>query len=232
MSRRTLACTAALAVSFGTITPALTWALPASAQTATDVPAAAVTRSSSEPELTSRSVLPAATYTPASETSGHWVEGNAQIPAPFKGQPVQGFSGTHRLGDGSYLVMSDNGFGNQKNSADALLAVHRIRPATGKDGKPGETSFINTVFTLSDPNNLIPWRIWRDGGCKATPAAELPKGYTCPTADRQLTGTDFDSRACRWPPTAPSGSARSSARSCCTPTPRVACSRRPCPLRV
>ena len=192
MSRRTLACTAALAVSFGTITPALTWALPASAQTATDVPAAAVTRSSSEPELTSRSVLPAATYTPASETSGHWVEGNAQIPAPFKGQPVQGFSGTHRLGDGSYLVMSDNGFGNQKNSADALLAVHRIRPATGKDGKPGETSFINTVFTLSDPNNLIPWRIWRDGGCKATPAAELPKGYTCPTADRQLTGTDFD----------------------------------------
>lgn len=143
-----------------------------------------------EPILTQRSVLPADTYTPASETSGHWTEGNAEIPAPYPGQPVQGFSATHRLGDGSYLVMSDNGFGNKKNSADALLAVHRIRPAAGSDGKPGATDYINTAFTLSDPNHLIPWRIWRDGGCGA--AAELPQDYACPATDRALTGADFD----------------------------------------
>ncbi len=176
MSRRTLACAAAFALTIGAAAPTF----------------AATT---DEPVLKARSILPAATYTPASEPSGHWTEGNAQIPAPYKGQPVQGFSATHALGDGSYLVMSDNGFGNKKNSADALLGVHRIRPATAPSnpvGKPGETSFINTVFTLSDPNNLVPWRIWRDGGCAATPAAELPRGYTCPTPDRALTGADFD----------------------------------------
>ncbi|MDO5697070.1 MAG: esterase-like activity of phytase family protein [Dermatophilus congolensis] len=179
MPRRTLACAAALALSFGAFTPALASAAPAG-------------KGAGEPVLTSRSILPAETYTPASEKSGYWTEGNEQIQAPYKGQPVQGFSATHRLADGSYLVMSDNGFGNKKNSADALLAVHRIRPTAGADGKPGATKFINTVFTLSDPDNLVPWQIWRDGICESTPAADLPKGYTCPTTDRLLTGADFD----------------------------------------
>ena len=34
----------------------------------------------------------------------------------------------HRNADGSYLVMSDNGFGAKANSPDFELRVHRIVP--------------------------------------------------------------------------------------------------------
>ncbi|GAB47311.1 esterase-like activity of phytase family protein, partial [Mobilicoccus pelagius] len=167
----------------------------AAATTGTTLLPAAATPSpapapASRATLAAYSVLPADTFPPGSETSGHFLTGDAAAKAPFTGQPVQGFSATHRLGDGSYLVMSDNGFGAKANSPDALLSVHRIRPGAAKDGKPGATSYLNTVFTLSDPHGYVPWRLWRDGGCEA--AATLPKGYTCPTADRKLTGADFD----------------------------------------
>ncbi|PRY52951.1 hypothetical protein BCF74_12922 [Knoellia remsis] len=132
------------------------------------------------------SQLPAKTYVPGSETSGHWTTGNAAVPAPYPGQPVQGFSGTHRNADGSYLVLSDNGFGAKTNSADFLLAMHRIRPNT----QTGDTAYEKTLFTFTDPQRLIPWTTWRDGGCAA--ASSLPAGYTCPAPDRQLTGWDFD----------------------------------------
>lgn len=132
------------------------------------------------------SVLPTKTYVPGSEASGHWATGNAAVPAPFPGQPVQGFSGTHRNRDGSYLVLSDNGFGAKANSQDALLAIHRIRPNTRTE----RTAYETTLFTFSDPKRLIPWKTWRDGGCAAE--AALPKGYACPTPDRKLTGWDFD----------------------------------------
>ncbi|MTB71747.1 hypothetical protein GGG17_07135 [Arsenicicoccus sp. MKL-02] len=137
-------------------------------------------------QLTGWSVLPTETYVPGSEPSGRWVTGNAAVPAPFKGQPVQGFSATHRSTDGSYLVMSDNGFGTKANSADALLAVHRIKP----DTRTGRTRYLGTPMQLSDPGRLVPWPIWRDGACLA--ATSLPQGYTCPTPDRRLTGWDFD----------------------------------------
>ncbi|WP_353951370.1 esterase-like activity of phytase family protein [Knoellia sp. S7-12] len=132
------------------------------------------------------SVLPTQTYVPGSEPSGHWTTGNAAVPSPYPGQPVQGFSGTHRNADGSYLVLSDNGFGAKTNSQDALLALHRIRPNT----KTGATAYETTLFTFSDPKRLIPWQTWRDGGCAA--AASLPAGYSCSTPDRKLTGWDFD----------------------------------------
>ena len=149
--------------------------------------AAAASNAPEAPTLASRSILPAKTYVPGSEPSGYWTTGNAAVPAPYPGQPVQGFSATHKLGDSSYLVMSDNGFGSKANSADFLLAVHRIRPNAPK---AGQTDYINTVFTLSDPKRLVPWPIWRDGGCQA--AEKLPAGYACPLKDRKLTGADFD----------------------------------------
>ncbi|WP_226344092.1 hypothetical protein [Agilicoccus flavus] len=172
--------------------------------------------------------LPAETFTPGSEPSGHFLTGPSAAKRPFPGQPVQGFSATHRLGDDSYLVMGDNGFGAKANSQDADLAVHRIRPGRGTedtDGTPGTTTYINTMFTLSDPNGLVPWRIWRDGGCGAE--ARLPAGYTCPKPDRKLTGWDFDVESMQVARTARSGSARSSAPTSCTPTSRAACSPRP-----
>jgi len=149
--------------------------------------------SSADPDgasLSAWSVLPATTYVPGSETSGHWTTGNAAVPAPYPGQPVQGFSGTHALGDGSFLVLSDNGFGAKANSADFLLAVHQISPETDDVDGSGETSYDKTVLTFSDPHRLIPWATWRDGGCAA--AGTQPNGYTCPTPDRRLTGWDFD----------------------------------------
>jgi len=132
------------------------------------------------------SMLPAETYVPDSAPSGHWTTGNAAVTAPYPGQPVQGFSGTHALADGSYLVMSDNGFGAKANSADFELAVHRIRPDSGT----GTTAYEGLAFNLTDPDRHIPWPIWRDGGC--TSAASLPAEYRCPAGDRILTGWDFD----------------------------------------
>ncbi len=142
--------------------------------------------------LLARSILPAATYVADSERSGHWTEGVPALRPPYPGQPVQGFSATHRLADGSYLVMSDNGFGAKANSADALLAVHRVLPdlAAARSGKVGRTTYLGTPVELADPDKRIPWPIWRDGGCTA--AKDLPRGYACPKPDRRLTGWDFD----------------------------------------
>lgn len=139
-----------------------------------------------KPTLIGRSVLATETYVPGSEPSGYFAKGSTAVAAPFKAQPVQGFSGTHRFVDGSYLVLSDNGYGAKQNSQDYLLSVHHIKPNT----KTGQTAYLGTPVKFSDPNNLITWPIWRDGGCGA--AAELPEGYNCPTSDRQLTGWDFD----------------------------------------
>jgi hypothetical protein len=50
------------------------------------------------------------------------------VSTPFKGQPLQGFSGIKAVEDGSFWVMTDNGFGAKKDSADALLMFHRIKP--------------------------------------------------------------------------------------------------------
>lgn len=108
------------------------------------------------------------------------------MPRPYPGQPVQGFSGTHRNADGSYLVMTDNGFGNKANSPDAELVVNRIKP----DSDTGQTAHLGTEFVLSDPDHHVSWPIWRDGPCAA--AQTLPTGYTCPSPDRVLTGWDFD----------------------------------------
>jgi hypothetical protein len=137
-------------------------------------------------ELVGRSILPAETYRSGSAPSGFFTGTTTPIAAPFPGQPVQGFSAVHRSADGSYLVMSDNGFGAKTNSQDFELWVHRIVP----DFATGVTQVVEGGFGLSDPDGHIPWTIWRDGGCAAAPT--LPAGYACPAPDRVLTGWDFD----------------------------------------
>lgn len=89
---------------------------------------------------------------------------------PFEGQPVQGFSGIKPVGDGSYWVIQDNGFGAKANSPDAMLIVHRLRP----DWETGSVTIEETVF-LSDPDKVIPYRI-------ATESSD----------SRYLTGADLD----------------------------------------
>ncbi|MCX8135355.1 MAG: esterase-like activity of phytase family protein [Roseococcus sp.] len=89
---------------------------------------------------------------------------------PFQGQPVQGFSGIKPAGDGSYWVTSDNGFGNRRNSADALLYLFRIRP----NWQTGQVA-VERSIALSDPNRVAPFPIMTEA-----------------TATRYLTGADFD----------------------------------------
>jgi hypothetical protein len=119
--------------------------------------------------LTGFAALPATTFLPASEPSGSLL-GTAPINGitpPFADQPVQGFSGVLRNRDGSYDALSDNGYGNQANSADFVLRIHRIIP----DFTTGAVDVVGGV-NLTDPDGHVPWPLTRP--------------------DRVLTGADFD----------------------------------------
>lgn len=91
---------------------------------------------------------------------------------PFKGQPVQGFSGyaMNPAEDGAIWMLTDNGFGTKANSPDALLMLHKMVP----NWQTGAIKIAQTVF-LRDPGIKVPFRIAYEG----TPA-------------RYLTGADFD----------------------------------------
>jgi hypothetical protein len=122
----------------------------------------------STPTLTGFASLPAATFVPGSEPSGSLITGNTNgHQVPFADQPVQGFSGIVDNGDGSFDVLSDNGYGNQANSADFLLRVQRLAPAFGT----GKVDVVGGI-TLTDPDGRVPWALTRP--------------------DRVLTGADFD----------------------------------------
>ncbi len=92
------------------------------------------------------------------------------ISLPFQGQPVQGFSGIKAMKDGSYWVLTDNGYGSRANSADAMLMFHHVKP----DWKSGSVKRLQTVF-LHDPQKKVPFLIVNEG-----------------TRKRYLTGADFD----------------------------------------
>jgi hypothetical protein len=92
------------------------------------------------------------------------------LSVPFRGQPVQGHSGIRRMADGTYWVLTDNGFGNKRNSPDAMLFLSHYR----FDFEKGTIERIGTVF-LSDPDKKVPFRIANEG-----------------TDRRYLTGADFD----------------------------------------
>ncbi|MDP1750587.1 MAG: esterase-like activity of phytase family protein [Reyranella sp.] len=92
------------------------------------------------------------------------------ISFPLKGQPVQGLSGIKNLRDGTFLTLTDNGFGNKANSPDALLMFHILKP----DWKSGAVERVSTAF-LHDPDRKVPFRVVNE--------------YT---PRRYLTGADFD----------------------------------------
>ncbi len=119
--------------------------------------------------LTGFASLPAETFVPDSEPSGAAIGAGPfnGIAAPFAGQPVQGFSGIVNRHDGTYDVLSDNGYGGKANSADFLLRVHRVKP----DTRTGKVAVVGG-FNLSDPHHRVPFALTR--------------------ADRILTGADFD----------------------------------------
>ena len=154
-----------------------------------------------EATLAGHAVLPAATFTapPAGAPPGFAASGRFATPGgarveqpetvpgstgtapngrptglslPFRGQPVQGFSGIKPVAGepGAYWVLTDNGFGNRRNSPDALLMLHKLRP----DFRAGTVAIERTIF-LSDPDRRVPFHIVTD-----------------PSPTRLLTGADFD----------------------------------------
>jgi len=89
---------------------------------------------------------------------------------PFKGQPVQGLSGIKNLKDGTFLTLTDNGYGSKANSPDAMLMFHIVRP----DWQSGKLEHVSSTF-LRDPDRKVPFRIVNEN-----------------TPQRYLTGADFD----------------------------------------
>ena len=92
------------------------------------------------------------------------------VSLPFKGQPLQGHSGIKTMPDGSFWVLTDNGFGSRYNSADSMLYLNRYKI----DWASGKVDRQETVF-LHDPDKKVPFRIVHED-----------------TAKRYLTGADFD----------------------------------------
>jgi hypothetical protein len=143
--------------------------------------------------LAGHAVLPAETFIPAPadapadvRVSGKYTTGrrvdaigtimgksadrDTGVKVPFQGQPVQGHSGIKAVGDGTFWVLTDNGFGSKANSPDALLFLNRWRI----DWSSGAWDRLETVF-LHDPDRKVPFRIVHEG-----------------TEKRYLTGADFD----------------------------------------
>jgi hypothetical protein len=163
-------------------------------------------------ELLERAVLPSDTFS-SGPTSGQFATGANGVATPFiNRQPVQGFSAVlPGPFEGTYMVMSDNGFGAKANSPDALLRVDFVRP----DFEAGTlvpvnrftgdelASFTSESFiTLSDPWHKVPFPIVADGvNYPGTPTG----GGTIPVdpsirAGRLLTGSDFDIESVRRAP--------------------------------
>ncbi|WP_284177424.1 esterase-like activity of phytase family protein [Rhabdaerophilum sp. SD176] len=92
------------------------------------------------------------------------------VKVPFRGQPVQGHSGIKRMADGTFWVVTDNGFGSKANSPDAALFLSHYRV----DWATGTVTRLATVF-LHDPDRKVPFRVVHEG-----------------TEKRYLTGSDFD----------------------------------------
>jgi hypothetical protein len=98
------------------------------------------------------------------------------VSLPFKGQPLQGHSGVKVMPDGTYWIITDNGFGSKANSPDAMLYLNRYRI----DWAAGTFSRLETIF-LHDPDKKVPFRIVHEG-----------------TEKRYLTGSDFDTEGFQW----------------------------------
>lgn len=163
-------------------------------------------------ELLERAVLPSATFS-SGPTSGQFATGANGVVTPFiDKQPVQGFSAVLPGPEpGTFLVMSDNGFGAKANSPDALLRVYAVRP----DFETGAITPVNRVtgdalpaftaeshLTLRDPWHRVPFRIVAD----ATHYPGTPTGGGSIPVDpairagRLLTGADFDIESIRRAP--------------------------------
>ena len=124
------------------------------------------------PTLTGWAMLPAATFS-SGPTSGQFATANpygSNLPPYVGKQPVQGFSAVLAApGRDTFRVMTDNGFGGQANSADALLRLYTVKvdfrtrhggsgsvsPAAWTSGRATASFDATTRITLNDADNLL-----------------------------------------------------------------------------
>jgi hypothetical protein len=117
-------------------------------------------------------ILPADTFA-AGPDSGKDISNNGRK-GPFRGQPVQGFSGIQFADRGTFWILSDNGFGGKPNSSDYLLRLYRVAP--NFRGQKGDGSIKILEFVqLADPDKKVPFQIINQN-----------------SRERFLTGSDFD----------------------------------------
>ena len=126
-------------------------------------------------ELVGYAELPADTFDEGPVSGEFTGAGGKEAAARFEGQPVQGFSGIQFGEDGSYWLLSDNGFGSKYNSIDYQLRINNLmlNPKTAEGGDATVT--LNNAIILSDPDKHIPFYIVNEF-----------------TRERILTGFDFD----------------------------------------
>jgi len=98
------------------------------------------------------------------------------VSLPFKGQPIQGHSSIKVMPDGTYWIITDNGFGSKANSPDSMLYLNRYRI----DWAANSWQRFETIF-LHDPDKKVPFRIVHES-----------------TDKRYLTGADFDTEGFQW----------------------------------
>jgi hypothetical protein len=120
-------------------------------------------------------VLHADTFAPGPPLGAFGRTGARGAPR-FPAQPVQGFCAVQALGDGAFLVLPDNGFGSKQNSPDFLLRIYTIRPdLRTAQGGTGTIGVDYTFVPLRDPDHKVNFLLVNEH-----------------TADRLLTGADFD----------------------------------------
>jgi glycerophosphoryl diester phosphodiesterase len=106
--------------------------------------------------------------------SGALISANGRT-GPFRGQPIQGFSGVQFADQNSFWFLPDNGYGAKANSSDFLLRIYRVDPNfRSAEGGNGSVNVLNFI-QLSDPNNKASFQIVNEN-----------------TTERLLTGADFD----------------------------------------
>src|SRR5689334_11930675 len=135
-------------------------------------PATALANRDPEQKLEARAILPADASFPAPFPAAPNTD---PAPAPGSVQPVGGFSAILDAGNGNFYAMPDNGFGSKANSRSFILRLYKVRP----DWR-AHTVRILSAISLRDPDLKVPWPIVNEG-----------------TADRILTGGDFDIESVR-----------------------------------
>jgi len=151
-----------------------------------------MTAASQTATLTGFAVLPADTFRPG-PTSGQFIQtANERHPPFMDQQPVQGFSALIKGENGTYIVLSDNGFGARDNSSDYLLSIYHIQPdfRTANGGTGGIR--IGDIIHLRDPEFFLPYP-----AARTLEQDKTGTGNQTGPDTRLLTGADLDPESFR-----------------------------------